>query len=296
MADQKLIDTTAKVNGITIHYFRKGTGQPLILLHGWPEFSRVWRHNIGPLSERFDVVTPDLRGFGDSSKPDGAPEKAYRVDDHVEDLKGLVDALGFKRIGLVAHDVGAYVAQAFARKYSERLIGLFFFDCPYPGIGKRWRDADHIKEIWYQTFHTMPFAADLVGHSRETCALYFKHFLDHWAHEPGRFSEEDLEAWTDNFMKPGNLAGGFAWYQAAREARLEQMRHGAPILPKISVPTRVRWGESDSVLRVDWSDRLNDYFSDVDFAPFPGVGHFGMYEKPAEANHEIIDFFDDLSE
>lgn len=296
MAEQDWTETDAEVNGITIHYVRNGQGRPLILLHGWPEFHRIWRHNIGPLGERFDVVAPDLRGFGDSSKPDAAPEAAYRAEDHALDLKALADHLDFQRFGLVAHDIGAYVAQAFARKHPERLTGLFFFDCPYPGIGKRWRDADHIKEIWYQTFNTLEIAPKLVGHSRETCEIYFRHFLDHWAYKPGRFSEEDIAAWVDNYMKPGNLAGGFAWYSAARESRLEMMRHGAPILPKISVPTRVRWGEGDSVLRADWADRLGDYFTDVDVKPFPEAGHFGMYERPVEANHEIIDFFEDLDE
>jgi pimeloyl-ACP methyl ester carboxylesterase len=64
------------------------------------------------------------------------------------------------------------VAQAFARKYPERLSGLFFFNCPYPGIGERWVEADHINEIWYQSFNQQPWAASLVGESRKTCGVY----------------------------------------------------------------------------------------------------------------------------
>ena len=141
-----------EANGIGIHYVHHGSGSPLVLLHGWPEFWYTWRRNIPVLAAEFHVVTPDLRGFGDTDKP-GLPDPPRRLlGDLVEDLRALVDSLSFERFGVVSHDVGAYVAQGFARKYPERLSGLFFFDCPYPGIGRRWADANSINEIWYQTF------------------------------------------------------------------------------------------------------------------------------------------------
>ncbi len=79
------------------------------------------------------------------------------------------------------------------------------------GSGGDGRSPDSINEIWYQTFHQQPWAASLVGENRKTCEGYFRHFLDHWSHEPGIF-DEDLDLWVDNFMKPGNLQGGFDWY------------------------------------------------------------------------------------
>jgi len=277
-------------NGIAIHYVRHGEGHPLVLLHGWPEFWYVWRKNIPVLAERFDVVAPDLRGFGDSDKPGGPPEEL--LGNFVEDLRALVDSLGFDRFGVVSHDVGAYVAQGFARRYPERLSGLFFFNCPYPGIGRRWADAESINEIWYQTFNQQPWAAALVGENRKTCETYFRHFLDHWAHEPGLF-DGDLHLWVDNFMKPGNLQGGFNWYISTNRSRLDLIRNGPPQLPKIETPTRIRWGESDPVLKVEWADRLGDYFADLDFSPMRGAGHFAHYERPDLANREIVEFFSD---
>ena len=214
---------------------------------GGPSSGTSWRKNIPVLAESFDVVAPDLRGFGDSDKPGGPPEEL--LGNFVEDLRALADSLGFERFGVVSHDVGAYVAQGFARKYPERLSGLFFFNCPYPGIGRRWADAESINEIWYQTFNQQPWAASLVGENRKTCETYFRHFLDHWAHEPGLF-DEDLDLWVDNFMKPGNLQGGFNWYISTNRSRLDLIRNGPPQLPKIETPTRVRWGESDPILKV----------------------------------------------
>ena len=275
-------------NGIRIHYVRHGGGAPLVLLHGWPEFWYVWRKNIPALAEEFDVVAPDLRGFGDTDKPGDPPEEL--LCNLVEDLRALADSLGFEQFGIVSHDVGAYVAQGFAREYPERLDGLFFFNCPYPGIGRRWASPDSINEIWYQTFNQQPWAASLVGENRKTCETYFRHFLDHWAHEPGLF-EEDLDAWVDNFMKPGNLQGGFDWYISTNRSRLDLIHNGPPQLPRIESPTRVRWGESDPVLKVEWSDRLGDYFTDLDFSPVRGAGHFVHYERPDLANREIQEFF-----
>jgi pimeloyl-ACP methyl ester carboxylesterase len=203
----------------------------------------------------------------------------------------LADALALDRFGIVAHDVGAYVAQAFARAHPARLAGLFFFDCPYPGIGRRWAEPDHLREIWYQSFHQLPWAAGLVGSSRATCERYLRHFLSHWAHGPDTFEEQDVEAWVDNFCEPGNLQGGFNWYIAANAARLEMIRSGPPALPPIEVPTRVRWGASDPIVKVEWADRLGEYFSDCDFAPVEDAGHFVAYEHPDLAVQEISEFF-----
>jgi len=277
-------------NGINIHYVRHGEGLPLVLLHGWPEFWLTWRKNILPLAESFDVVASDLRGFGDSDKPALPDPPSALLTEYVEDLRGLADALGFERFGIVSHDVGAYVAQAFARSYTERLSGLFFFNCPYPGIGERWAEANHVNEIWYQSFNQQPWAAFLVGENRKTCKTYIRHFLDHWSHEPG-FLDEDLDLWVENFMKPGNLQGGFNWYISTNEGRIKQIRHGPAELPKIETPTRVLWGVSDSVLKVEWADRLGDYFANLDFSPAEEAGHFVHYEKPELANEEISGFF-----
>jgi len=278
-----------EANGIRLHRVEAGSGFPVVMLHGWPEYWRVWRKNIDALAARHRVIAPDLRGFGQSDKPPGGALEAYTIEHHVGDLAGLADALGLERFVIVAHDVGAYVAQAFARAHAGRLAGLFFFDCPYPGIGRRWVDAAHVREIWYQSFHQQPFAATLVGSSREACRLYFAHQLSHWAHDPHAF-DEDIEDWVDNFMRPGNLQGGFNWYAASHAARMALIRDGAPTLAPIDTPTCVRWGEHDPILLPAWADRLSEYFSDLDFALLPGAGHFAAYEQPERANAEMLGF------
>ena len=283
--------TFIDTNGIKMHYVRKGTGRPLVLLHGWPEYWRVWRKVIPGLATRFDVIAPDLRGFGDSDKPQLPALTGYSLDNHVNDLLGLVDGLGFPKFSLVSHDVGAYIAQAFARSFPDRLTGLFFFDCPNPGIGKRWGEPAFMLETWYQYLNQQPWAAEFVGSSRKACELYLRHFLDHIAHQPGTF-DSDIDAWVDTYMRDGNLQGGMNWYLALQPARLKMMIDGAPKLPKITVPTCVRWGRSDKILKPEFADRLADYFVDPDVQIVERAGHFVQFERPDYAIAEIRAFFD----
>lgn len=283
-----------RANGTEFHYVREGDGFPLLLIHGWPEFWRAWRKNLPVLAEEFDVIVPDLAGFGESENPDVPAGEGYGVEEHTADLTALAEALDLEEFGFVSHDLGAYVGQRLARERPELVRGLFFFDCPYPGIGSRWRDPDQIGEIWYQSFNQQPWAADLVGATRETCRTYLEHFLDHWAGDPNAFDETDREAWVDTFSQPGNLQGGFDWYAAAEADRKRLMREGAPEMDRIEVPTRILWGERDPILRSEWTDRLDEYFADYRLDTVPDAGHFVHYERPDLANETIATFFHDL--
>ncbi len=280
-----------EANGIRIHYWREGRGPALILLHGWPEFCRTWRRLIPILAPHFDLVAPDLRGFGDTTKPHLGPSTAMSPETLADDVAGLLDALGLAGpVGIVSHDVGAHAAQALARRAPRRVAGLFFFNCPYPGIGPRWARPEHLREIWYQSFNQMPFAAALVGSSREACRLYIGHFLRHWSGDPHAF-DEDLEAWVDNFLEPGTLQGGFNWYLGANAARLAAMRGEVAPAPPITTPTRVLWGGRDPVLRPEWMDRLPEFFTDLEASVAPEAGHFVQMEQPELAAAEIRAFF-----
>lgn len=285
---------SVEVNGLDFHYVREGSGFPLVLVHGWPEFWRTWRKNIPVLADSFDVIVPDLAGFGRSDNPAVPQTDGYGVAEHTADLVGLAEALELDEFGFVSHDLGAYLGQRIARDQPSLLRGLFFFDTPYPGIGKRWRDPEHIGEIWYQSFHQQPWAADLVGASRETCSLYINHFLSHWAGDPAAFQRDDREAWVDNFLEPGNLQGGFNWYVAAEAARKDLMRDGAPAMEPIEVPTRILWGERDPIVKSEWSDRLGEYFADYQLETVRDAGHFVQYERPELANDAIESFFQTL--
>jgi pimeloyl-ACP methyl ester carboxylesterase len=109
-----------KVNGIELAYTRHGQGKALVLLHGFPLDHHIW-DEIAPLLENtFDLIIPDLRGFGDSTTVDSP----YTMDDYASDIAGLLDQLGLDKSAIAGHSMGGYIALAFARLYPERVTGL----------------------------------------------------------------------------------------------------------------------------------------------------------------------------
>ncbi len=281
------------VDGLRVNVARHGRGRPLLLLHGWPEFWLVWRPIMERLGNDFELIAPDLRGCGDTGKPFAQPDPTATADRHATDMFGLMDALGIQRFGVVGGDLGAYVAQAMSHRAPERLVGSFYFCTPYPGLGHRYGQPGHLIEVWYQYFQQLPWAADLVGSSRHACRLYFRHFLDHWSGDNPAVFADPLEAYVDNFMKPGNIQGGFDWYLSSAATRRLWLEGKLPPQPPISVPTRFLWGRRDPLIPPDWSDRLGDYWTDHSLA-FVDAGHYVHAELPDVAANEIRIFFDGL--
>lgn len=275
---------------LSINYARAGQGAPIVFLHGWPEFNRTWLHNMPALADRYDCVAPDLRGFGRTVSK--VPRSESGTPPHLlaKDLKEFADALGLERFAIVSHDVGSFVAQQFALAYPESVSALFFFNCAYPGIGKRWGDFRHFPETWYQQFHQKEFAAELVGSSREAARIYFRYFLTHWSHQKEAFTPY-LEEWVDNFLRPGNLQGGFDWYIGVARFRARMMQDGALTVPKIAAPSYFLWGAHDPVLRYDFSDKLDEYFTDFTLERAEEGGHFAHFEVPELANRRMTEFF-----
>lgn len=281
---------TVETNGIKMFYARKGQGSPLVLLHGWPEFWMVYRPILNALRDEFDVIVPDLRGCGDTGKAKPGPDSDAGALTHAQDIKGLADALELESFGLVGGDLGAYVAQSFAQSYPESLRGLFFFCTPYPGLGKRYGQPDHLIEVWYQYFQQLPWAADIVASSRETCRAYISHFLNHWSDDNPTVFEDMIEVYVDNFMKNDNLQGGFDWYVSSAKNRQLWLEEKLPPPAVISTPTHFMWGKRDPLIRPEWSDRLGDYFSDFSIS-FADAGHFVHAELPGKSANRIRSFF-----
>lgn len=275
----------ADINGLRYHYVREGGGPPLLLVHGWPGFYYEWHLNIGPLSRRFDVVAPDMRGYAYTDKPDLSPEQGYAPAVFAEDIRALLDHLGWRTANIVTHDFGAVWVQQFARTYRDRVNKLVMFDPPYPGIGMRWMEPGHIPQIWYQLFHQLPWAEDLVGASRKATELYLRHFLSHWSHDKSLWTDDEIAEYVEAFSQPGALRGGFNCYRAAFRGGMSFQGD-----PKIYCPTLILWGDNDAVLPFAWSDKLSDFFPSLDFRKVEQAGHFMMREKPELVNETVTEF------
>lgn len=277
---------TVEANGARFRVACAGTGRPLLLLHGWPEYRLTWEPVMERLRDRFRLIAPDLRGFGDSDKPTGP----HGPDRHAEDMAALVETMGLAPVGIVAHDVGASVAQQLARSRPDLVDALFFFNLVYPGIGGRSTTPDHLRFVWHTYFSQSDLAPRLLRASPNGVRLFVDHFVRLWAFHKDAVAPEVIDALAANLAKDGNLEGGFDYYRGAAEERGALARSGETPTP-IGVPTCVRWTEHDPALPVAWADRLPDFFTDLDFAPFPDAGHFPHHEQSDRASEEIAGFF-----
>ena len=263
----------AKLADLTLHYVREGKGEPLLLVHGWPGFWWEWHRVIGPLAEDFDVIVPDMRGFGDSEKPPLDRPDLFHMNHAVEDFRQLLDTLGIERAHVVGHDFGAVVAHKFMRRHPDRTGKVAIFNPIVPGFDELWLGPEHIHESWYNMFHALPMAAELVGSSREACRIYFRHFLSHWSHDRGLFDGEMLEIYVDNYMKTGNIEAGFNCY--------------IPPEPWDDIDRTISdretlflQGMADTCIPSKWSDLVTRWYTRFSMEYVSDGGHFLMVEKP----------------
>jgi pimeloyl-ACP methyl ester carboxylesterase len=267
-------------DGVRLHYVRRGHGEPVVLLHGWPGFWYDWRRVVVPLAEEVDVIALDFRGFGDSDKPEGDPKELYTADRLAADVLALLDHLGVGRFVVAGHDTGAVIAQVLARTTPERVSALALFNPPHLAIGDKPQEPASQRESWYHHFHALPWSDQLVGFSRATTELYLRHFYDHWVGNKDSVRPEEFEAIVDAFARPGALRASFGWYRATYEEEMDPSAHATrdPIL----LPAVVRWGDRDPVKPAAWAAGIEQTFPDLDFRFVPGAGHFVPFEAPEE--------------
>jgi pimeloyl-ACP methyl ester carboxylesterase len=267
-------------NGVRLHYVRRGHGEPVVLLHGWPGFWYDWRRVVVPLAEEVDVIALDFRGFGDSDKPEGDPKELYTADRLAADVLALLDHLGVGRFVVAGHDTGAVVAQVLARTTPERVSALVLFNPPHSAIGDKPKEPASQRESWYHHFHALPWSDQLVGFSRATTELYLRHFYDHWVGNKDSVRSEEFEAIVDAFARPGALRASFGWYRATYEEETDTS--ACATKDPIPLPTVVRWGELDPVKPAAWAEGIEQTFPDLDFRFVPSAGHFVPFEAPEE--------------
>src|SRR3954464_15614832 len=141
----------ASVNGIQMHYVIGGHGDPLVLLHGWPETWYAWHKVMPALAKNYTVIAPDLRGLGDSSKP----ASGYDGKTVAEDIHQLITQLGFKSIYLVGHDIGAFVVYPYAAAHPAEVKKLVVMEISPPGFCPP-PTVNGGPAIWWVLLHQVP--------------------------------------------------------------------------------------------------------------------------------------------
>ena len=205
----------------------------------------------------------------------------YTADCLVDDVLALLDHLGIQRFVVVGHDTGAVIAQALARKASERVSALVLFNPPHSAIGDKPQEPVSQREAWYGHFHALPWSHQLVGFSRSTTEMYLRHFYEHWVGNKDSVRPKEFEAIVDTFARPNAIQASFGWYRAQYEEETHPTRSTRRDFP-IDIPTVVRWGELDPIKPPSWAEGIEQTFPNLDFRFVPGAGHFVPFEAPEE--------------
>ncbi len=244
------------VNGIQFAYTRRGKGTPLVLLHGYPLDHHLWDEVVPLLEDTFDVILPDLRGFGESSIVDSSPT----MEDYASDIAGLLDQLGIQKVAIVGHSMGGYVALAFARLYPDRVSGLGLVSSQVLA------DSPERKEGRYKS------AADVAKNGISSVVETMT---------PKFTSDEKLQAFARESMERQQPTA----YIGALKAMAERM-DSTLLLSSFKFPVVLVHGDSDALIPVERAREVKVVLPLAHLVEVSGAGHMPMMEakeKMAEA-------------
>jgi pimeloyl-ACP methyl ester carboxylesterase len=201
---------TATVNGTRLHYVRAGHGQPVMLLHGWPQTWYEWRHVVDLLAGDFTVIAPDLRGFGYSGKP----ATGYDAETMAADLAALAGHLGLRDVTVIGHDWGAVFGYVYAAASPEQVSALGIVEMALPGVGvmeQAMAPQPAGNYLWHMGFQSVPDLPELLIQGKER--PFLRWFFEHFAYDPSAISAADLDEYVAAITQVGALRAGLAVYQ-----------------------------------------------------------------------------------
>ena len=269
---------TAEVNGVKLHYLTAGKGDPIILLHGYAQTSHMWRPLIPELAKTHLVIAPDLRGFGDSAKPDGGYDKKTLA----ADIHALAQSLGIKKAGVAGHDIGLMVAYAYAAQYPDEVSRIALLDAFLPGVGD-WTSVWLLRDLWHFHFYGKTPLALVEGRER----IYFEHFWNDFAADPAKsVSEADRQVYAKAYAQPGGMRAGF---EVFRNFEQDAKDFAEFAKTKLKMPMLVLTGEKASGEFPIAQGKL--VAENVDGVVIKGSGHWLMDEAPGETMPRLVAFF-----
>lgn len=200
---------------------------------------------------------------------------------------GLIEELGFEQAVIAGYDIGSRVAQEIAR-VAPSLVGALVVAPPLPGVGDRVMSANAQREFWYQAFHQLPLADELIDGNRAAVRAYLEHVWSHWSGPSFKPSRTQLERLTELYSAPGAFSASIDWYRAGSGTVATSLAETAPEPDeRIAVPTTVLWPEHDPLFPPQWGDRLPEFFKCVTTRTLPGAGHFSPLEAAEECARAI---------
>src|SRR5512146_2927147 len=244
------------VNSIELAYTRHGKGIPLVLLHGYPLDGSIWSEVVPLLQERFDLIIPDLRGFGESTTVD----TPYTMDTFAADIAGLLDQLSIQKAAIAGHSMGGYVALAFARLFPGRVRGLGLVSSQAAA------DSPERKDARYKS--AAEVADKGIGSVVEAMAPKFT-------------ADKKLQAFARRSMERQQPAA----YIGALKAMAERV-DSTPFLSSFTFPVVLIHGDADQLIPIDRAREIKAALPEAHLVEISGAGHMPMMEdreKTAQA-------------
>lgn len=277
---------TVRANGIRQHYVEAGLGPPVIFLHGWPETSYAWRKQIPVLAPHYRVIMPDLRGYGDTEKP----EIGYDKRNMAMDLKALMESLGIKRAAILGHDRGARVATRFAKDHPEMIERLGVFDNIPTRVIFHQMDAVKAKAHWFFIFNQVPegLPEALIAGREE---IWLRYLYSHWCFNPDALTDEEIAVYVRAYQQAGAVHGCCNDYRAGA-VDVAQDEVDAEV--KIACPTLALWGQDFELVGKMWDVEgiWKSMAINLTTVSIPDCGHLPHEEQPEEFNRAILDFLE----
>jgi epoxide hydrolase 4 len=275
--DASLQHRYADINGIRMHYVEAGSGEPVVFLHGFPEFWYSWRHQLAGLAPHYRVIAPDQRGYNETEA-----RGPYDTGTLQQDILDLVARIGEERVHLVAHDWGGAIAWLLAIEHPEVLRSLTICNLPHPALFQKGvRRPRQMLRSWYIAFFQLPWLPERAL-AMDNYRRLAKGIIDQC--RPGTFTRDDIKAFLAAWRRQG-LHGGVEWYRAA-------VRHARPLpdpVPLIQVPTLLIWGERDSALGKELTHGTDQYVRDLRIEYLPEASHWVQQEEPDRVNALILE-------
>ncbi|MEW5310298.1 MAG: hypothetical protein WDW38_002110 [Sanguina aurantia] len=286
------------VNGIKIHVVSTGRdpSKPLMLLvHGFPECWYSWRHQMREFAGEYEVVAMDMRGYGESDKPQGAASYAAHI--LASDVRGVAMALGRTHIDLlVGHDWGGAVCWYTAGIYGTSLIRkLSIIAAPHWGLYFKNLDFSQALASWYMLLFKAPLLPEVMLMADDAAVIggMFTPGGPGGPVTPGCMDSSDIEVYKQALQRPGAVTAALNYYRASlgpRDVSPEAEQARIAMKRRISIPTLVLWGEKDTALLPHLNNGLDQVCLDSRVVVLPGCSHWVQQDKPAETNALLRQF------
>jgi pimeloyl-ACP methyl ester carboxylesterase len=274
---QKIRSRFANADGVRLHYLAAGSGDPVILLHGYAETSHMWLPLIAELAGTHTMIAPDLRGAGESAKPAGGYTKAEMA----ADVHALARSLGYERIQIVGHDIGLMVAYAYAAQYPSEVQRIVLMDAFLPGVGD-WKSVWLMRDLWHFHFYGKTPLALVQGRER----TYFEHFWNDFAADAKHsVPERDRRFYAKEYARPGGMRAGFEYFRALEQDAKDFAGFAQKAL---AIPMLVLTGEKAGGEFLIQQGKL--VATNVEGVVVRGSGHWLMEEAPEQVIPKLVEF------